>query len=107
MLLVRELPPLRLHATVDTPNGSHYRWGPDEPDPSNVASGITFSTTMPGGFDQANLTLARDPAVGYQDMQQLSMVRIRGVGNRIAWEGRMETEPQSSGDQMTDRKSVV
>ena len=107
MFLVRELPPLRLHATVDTPDGNHFRWGPDERNPANVVSGITFSTTMPGGFDQASVSLPRKPTITYQDMQELATVRIRGAGDRIAWEGRMETQPQSSGDQMTITPGLV
>ena len=106
-LLIRERAPLRLHATVDTPAQTYYRWGPDAHDAREALSGLSFSTAMPGGFDQANLVLARDPSLDYSDLEELSTVTIRGAGGRIAWQGRLETSPRTSGDQMTISPGLV
>ena len=106
-LLIRERPPLRLHATITTPSGAYYRWASDAHDPRQAPSGISFSTAMPGGFDQANLVLARDPSLDYSDLEELSTVTFRGAGGRIAWQGRMETAPRTSGDQMSISPGLV
>jgi hypothetical protein len=107
MLLVRERPQLRLHATISTPNGNYYRWGPDEHVVGRSSSGLGFGTTMPGGFDQAGLVLPRNPSFAYQDLQELSTVTIRGAGGRVAWQGRMESTPRTSGDQMAISPGLV
>jgi hypothetical protein len=106
-ILVRERPPLRLHATISTPAGGYYAWSPDAHLPSRAMSGLSFSTAMPGGFDQANLVLTRDPSFDYNDLQELSTVTIRGAGGRTVWEGRMETAPRTSGDQMSISPGLV
>ena len=98
-LLVRETPPLRLGLEVSAIGGGAFRWGIDDYDASDVPNGLTFSTTMPGGFDQASCQLARRPAYDYPDLQEFETVTIRGVGGDIAWQGRLESVPRSSGQQ--------
>ncbi len=55
---------------------------------------------MPGGFEQAALTLPRKPGIDYPDLTEFSKVTIRGAGGKIAWQGRLETTPRTSGDQL-------
>ena len=101
-------PPTRLHVTIQTPDGTGaYRWGPDEPDPQNAPSAVTFSSTMPGGFEQASLTLPRHPDVDYSDLAEFSKVTILGAGGQVAWQGRLETTPRTSGDQLAISPGVT
>lgn len=106
-LLVRERPPTDLHVTIDTPDGNHYRWATDAHKAENITGGISFSTTMPGGFDTGQVTLARDPAVDYQDLGELSTLRFRGAGGVIAGEYRLESSPRTSGDAMQIQPGLV
>lgn len=106
-ILVRERPPFRLHATIETPDGTTYRWGQDEPDPQNAPSGITFSSTMPGGFEQAGLTLPRKPEADYPDLAEFSKLTVRGAGGEVAWQGRIESTPRTSGSQLAITPGAV
>lgn len=98
-LLVRERPPLRLCVSVRTPDGPSYRWGADNPRAANKPQGLTFSTAMPGGFDQCSCTLERDPRLSYPDLVELSDVQVLGPGGEVVWEGRLEEFPDTAGDQ--------
>ena len=104
---VREKPPLRLHWQATAPGGKTYRWGEDEPEPINVPGGVSFSTTMPGGFEQASLTLPRKPAREYGDLERLTTLTCYGPGGDVAWQGRLERAPRVSGDQMAVSPAAV
>lgn len=99
MLLVRERPPLRLMVAVQPGGGPSYRWANDDPNVRNKPQGLTFSTAMPGGFDQMSCTLERDPRISYPDLMELSNVQVLGPGGDIAWEGRLEEFPDTAGQQ--------
>ena len=105
--LIRELPPLRLHIEAITPSGRYYRWGSDEPNAENIFSGLRFSSTIPGGFESMDCVLPRKPGVDYKDLERLSTIRVIGPGGDVAWEGRLERTPQTSGEQMTITASCV
>ena len=96
-ILVREKPPLRLHASILTPQGNVYRWGQDEPLARNVLAPPNFSTTLPGGFEQCNVTLGRKPGQDYPDLAEFSQLSILGASARVAWQGRLESAPEQSG----------
>lgn len=100
-LPVRESPPLRLHHEAETPNGRFYRWGADEPRPENVPSGFSFTTTMPGGFDQHRVTLPRKSSISYSDLERLSTLRAIGAGGEVASEVRLERAPRTSGNEFS------
>lgn len=106
-LLIRERPPLRLSIGVKTPSGYTTRWGIDDPRPENVPGSLTFATTLPGGFDLANLTLPRLPRLNYPDLEEFSDITIRGVCDQVAYEGRVDTTPRTSGDQYTVAPGIV
>lgn len=99
MLLIRERAPLRLSTLVTTPSGRRFRWGADDPNPKNAPQGLTFSTVMPGGFEQMSCTLERDPARQYPDLEELSKVTVSGPGGGVAFEGRLEQQPDTGGNQ--------
>lgn len=92
---------------AQTPTGRCYRWATDEPNPANVPQGITFSTTIPGGFEQASLTLPRKTQTGYDDLTEFTNVRIEGAGGILAWEGRLEGAPRSSGSDKSVSPQMV
>ena len=104
---IRELPPLRLHIDAVTPSGRHYRWGDDEPNATNVPSGLRFSDTAPGGFESMDCTLARKPGTDYADLERLSTLRVVGAGGDVAGEYRLERAPRTSGEQMAVSPSAV
>ena len=94
---IRELPPLRLAVNVQPPSGEIRRWAADEARAENVLSGLTFSASAPGGFETCSLSLPRRPKITYPDLERLSNVTVTGAG-QIAWEGRIESVPRSSGE---------
>lgn len=69
------------------------RWGPDEDAVGDVPKGLTFSTSDPGGFKDASLSLARRIDRQWPDLKLLRPVRIYGAGNRTVWEGRLQEIP--------------
>lgn len=73
----------------------------------NAPSGLTFSSTMPGGFEQLQVTLARRPSVDYTDLEEFETVTVNGVGGQVAWQGRLETTPRTSGDQISIMPGAV
>lgn len=108
MIVVRERMPLRLAANIVAPDGyTTYRWGVDEPHPENVIGGLSFGDTMPGGFEQLTGTLTRNPEVDYPDLGEFSTLTVRGVSGAVAWEGRLEQTPRTSGDQMAITPNAV
>lgn len=104
---IREKPPLRVDLDVKTPTGRHYRWAGDEPKPTNVPQGMTYSDTMPGGFEQFGCTLPRKADVDYADLERLSTITIRGAGGAIAGQYRLEGAPRRSGDQLSISPAAV
>jgi hypothetical protein len=96
---VRELAPLRLNIDVESPDGAHARWGWDDPNPANAPMGLSFSTTMPGGFERMTCSLERDPRLSYPDLAELSTITVQGAGGDIAWQGRLEKIPDTGGFQ--------
>jgi hypothetical protein len=107
-IYIKEYPPLALSTQVETPDGKFYRWGPDGPTPEDTTSALSFGTVMPGGFDQASVTLQRNPQREWPDISELSTVRFHGKGGReVAWEGRLESAPDQAGDQMSITPGLV
>lgn len=104
---VRERPPLRVHWEAESPSGRFYRWGADEVNPANIPADERWSDTAPGGFESADVTLARKPKVDYSDLQRLSTIRAIAAGGEIAGEYRLESAPASSGDQMSVASNAV
>ena len=84
-----------------------YRWGSDEPRAENVPDGLRFSDTAPGGFESLDCTLARKPGTDYADLERLSTLRVLGAGGDVAWEGRLERAPRTSGQTMGVSPSAV
>jgi hypothetical protein len=104
---VRERPPLRLIAEIAVPGGGFKRWSEDAHQPGDIESGLSFSTTMPGGFEQAQSSLARRYGPVYADLTEFSTVRWVGVGGLIAFEGRLQASPRLAGDQQMVTPEVV
>lgn len=98
-LLVRERAPLRLAIKIATPSGDYARWGADDPDPRNAPQSLTFSSVMPGGFEQMSCVLERDPRIDYPDLEEMSTVTVHDPGGQVAWEGRLEDLPDTGGAQ--------
>lgn len=104
---VRERPQLRLTIEVETPGGRHYRWAPDENNTQNVPANLSFSDTIPGGFENQDCTLPRKPEIDYVDLERLSTITVRGASGDIAWQGRLERTPRTSGDEVSVSPSAV
>lgn len=106
-MLVREAPPLRLSFEVQSPGGARFRWGPDERRAVNVPQGVSWSDTMPGGFETLSLTLPREPGIDYADLDRMSTIRLVTPGGGTAGEFRLEKAPRTSGDQMAISPEAV
>jgi hypothetical protein len=69
------------------------RLGADEEAVADIPKGLGFSTSDPGGFKDATMSLARAIAESYPDTEILRPIRIYGEGERTAWEGRLHETP--------------
>jgi hypothetical protein len=87
----------RLSMSITHADGRVTRLGPDEPEAKDIPEGLNFSTSIPGGFSQADWKLSRRVDIDYADLNLLDQVRIYGAGNRTAWEGRMAQLPRQHG----------
>lgn len=74
------------------------RWGPDSGAIADIPKGLQFTTSDPGGFKDASLSLARRIDLDWPDLALLKPIRIHGVGGRIAWEGRLHELPAHHAD---------
>jgi hypothetical protein len=106
-LRVRELAPLRHSVEIVTPNGRHARWAADEHLPENAVSGMGWSSTMPGGHEAWNATLARLVGRDYPDLDELSRITVYAAGGEIVWQGRLQGSPRSWGDSSTISPQAV
>lgn len=105
---IRESTPLRLSVEVEPPQGNRYfRWAPDAPVARYAPSGLSFSTTIPGGFEEMGVTLKRRPRDDFGDLSPFSNIRVTGAGGEVAWEGRLEGSPKSSGEDMNITPNAV
>lgn len=104
---VREKPPLRHIIDIETPAGRHHRWSLDAQQAGDVFANLRYSDSMPGGHENCEATLPRDPNRDYPDMERLSDLRVQGPGGRPYWEGRLERAPRTSGDQMAITPGAV
>lgn len=86
---VREKPPLWLAHRIELPNGRPVRWGPDEPDPAMVPSGVTHSSSMPGGYEDSSANLPRRPGIDYGDQQGFATWQMYTADGEIASETRL------------------
>lgn len=96
---VREKPPIRLHWEIEDPDGRFARWAGDQRNPDDAPGDESFGTTSPGGFEASDIRLPRNSNRDYPDLKGLGTIRARGVGNSIAWEGRIERSPATTNAQ--------
>lgn len=85
----------RLAVKITTGDGTVHRWSGDEPDARSVPQGITFSTSIPGGYSTATITLAREITLDFPDLNLYDEVEIYGPGAEVAWKGRVAALPRS------------
>lgn len=90
-----------LGVTVTHADGSTTRWAGDERLAENIPSGITCSTSVPGGYKDATLTLPRRIDRDYPDVSLFDDVRIWGPANETVWNGRVVAIPRSHSDTTT------
>ncbi len=83
----------RLAVTITHSDGQVTRWGADEADPADIPAGITFGTSIPGGFKTASLTLPRRIDRDYPDLNLYDDVKIYAPGGRTVWDGRVAQLP--------------
>jgi hypothetical protein len=105
--LVREMPPTRQVITIATPRGYRYRWASDESVGENIPSGVRNSSTAPGGFEQFDAVLSRNPNITYSDLEPMATITAEGVDGSLIGEYRLEATPDTSGDQMSISPSAV
>jgi hypothetical protein len=105
---VRDDSPSRLAISLlDSDGAVAARWGPDEADVGDVPKGLQFATSDPGLFKSASLALSRRSDHDWPDLKLLRDIRIHGIGNRVAWEGRLNEIPAHSGEDDTISPGAV
>lgn len=92
------MPDDRLALSVKHADGRVTRWGPDEPDGEDIPNDLTFSDSIPGGFDQLSTNLLRRIDVAHADEALFDDVRCYGPGGRTAWNGYMAQFARTHGD---------
>lgn len=83
----------RIAVTVTHADGNVTRWGADEADPADVPYGITFGSSVPGGFKTATVTLPRRIDREYPDLNLYDDIRFYIPGGETVWEGRIAQLP--------------
>jgi hypothetical protein len=99
--------PYRLGLSVTHADGRITRWGPDELASQDVPTGLSFGTSIPGGFKDATCALLRRLDVDYADEALFDNLRVYGPGNETAWEGRMVQFPRQHADQFSVQPGAV
>jgi hypothetical protein len=87
-----------LAISVTRADGSVVRWGAEELNPQNVATGLTWDTSIPGGYKTMGCSLLRDYAIDHPDQALFDNVRVYGRGGKTVWDGRMNGFPAERGD---------
>lgn len=89
-----EGPPLGLSVNLTDANGVVTRLGPEDTNPEDVPTGITWRTAR-DGFGDASMTLSRRIDRDYIDTSLLDEVEIVGADGTTAYEGRIGAAPRS------------
>jgi hypothetical protein len=96
-----------LSISIERADGSIKRWGPDEPNASDIPDDLTFSTSIPGGDKDCTCSLLRRIDLDYSDQALFDTVRVYGPGNRTVWQGRMVQFPRDHGDSFGIKPAAV
>jgi hypothetical protein len=99
--------PYRLGISVTHADGRITRWGADEFVSQDVPTGLSFGTSIPGGFKNMSCALLRRLDIDYQDEALFDNVRVYGPGNETVWEGRMVQFPRQHSDQFSVSPGAV
>jgi hypothetical protein len=99
--------PYRLNLSVTGADGRVTRWGGDELNSTHVPTGLTFSTSIPGGFKAMSCALMRRLDIDYPDEALFDDARVYGPGNETAWEGRMVQFPRQQADDFSVNPGAI
>jgi hypothetical protein len=90
------VPDGRLAISITHADGWVTRLGPDEVDAAMIPQGLSFSTSMPGGFRDATfqLLLRIDLETA---LELFDEVTVYGPGGETVWEGRITQLPRQHG----------
>lgn len=92
-----ELPALELHAEIEKPDGTTYRWDANA-GPQDRPQGIQFQTKLMDGFGTGGCTLHRSIDREYPDLEVDDTVRFIAADGSIVYEGRGARFPRELGD---------
>lgn len=98
IIIVAGPPADRLSVAITRADQTVARWGPDEWQAQNIPQAMSFSTSVPGGFKDATITLPRRVDLDYPDLNLYDTITILGPGAKVAWEGRVVQLPREHGD---------
>jgi hypothetical protein len=99
--------PYRLGISVTHADGRITRWGPDELAAQDVPTGLSFGTSIPGGFKSMTCSLLRRIDVDYPDEALFDSIRVYGPGNETVWEGRIAQLPRQHAEQYTVQPGAI
>lgn len=100
-------PPLRLNVIAQPPTGPERRFALDATSKGDTPTGLSFSDTVPGGFESCEFSLLRDALQSNPELAQFGNFRVEGAGRELAWEGRIEGSPTSTGTTLEVSPSLV
>lgn len=92
-------PPYNLALSVTHADGRVTRWGPDEPNATDIPQDLTFTTSVPGGDGTLSCSLLRRIDKTYPDEALFDTVELYTAGRGdVIWGGRMAQLPRQHGD---------
>lgn len=97
----------RLALSVTSAGGRTTRWGGGELNSKDVPTGLSFSTSIPGGFKDMSCALMRRLEIDYPDEALFDSVKVYGPGAETVWEGRMVQFPRQQADQFSVQPGAV
>lgn len=97
----------RLAMSVTLPGGAIKRWSPEELNPADVPSGLTFGTSIPGGYKDMGSNLLRQITDAGVDLNLFQDIKVYGPGGEPAWEGRLAQFPRTHTDTFSIAPAAV
>lgn len=85
----------RFACTLYAGDGTSQRFGPDEPDPENVVTDVTFGTQVPGwGFAEGTVRLNRPSGMSSLDAALFQRGVVYDESGQVIYRGRVASVPR-------------
>jgi hypothetical protein len=97
----------RLSLQIEHADGSADRWGPDELEPEDIPSDLTFDSSIPGGDKTLTCTLPRRATKDYADLNLRDRITVKAAGNESVWQGKQGQFPRTEDESYSIQVGAV